>query len=292
MNLRSIGTHNGSFHADEVTACALLLIYDLIDRDKIIRTRDQEILDECEYVCDVGGKYDPSKKRFDHHQIDYQGPLSSAGMILLYLKESKIIDEKFYDFLNRSLILGVDAHDNGQIKLEIGVSSFSQIVSNFMTIEYDAIPEEQDKSFFEALDFVYGHLIRLKKRYDYIQECREEVKRSMLLNTTCLMFDRPIPWIENFFDLGGENHPALFVIMPSGTNWKLRAIPPSLKERMKIRCSHPKNWTGLHEKDLVKVTGIEGAVFCHKGGFISIWKTKEEAVKALGLILAKEKEQK
>ncbi|MDF2550599.1 MAG: hypothetical protein K0S07_1666, partial [Chlamydiales bacterium] len=28
---RSFGTHDGSFHADEVTACALLLLVDLID---------------------------------------------------------------------------------------------------------------------------------------------------------------------------------------------------------------------------------------------------------------------
>nr|NGX27459.1 hypothetical protein [Chlamydiota bacterium] len=40
MISRSLGTHDGSFHADEVSACALLLVFDLIDRDKIFRTRD------------------------------------------------------------------------------------------------------------------------------------------------------------------------------------------------------------------------------------------------------------
>ena len=60
MIKRSVGTHDGSFHADEVTACALLLTFGLIDRDKIVRSRDPKILDECEYVCDVGGIYDPS----------------------------------------------------------------------------------------------------------------------------------------------------------------------------------------------------------------------------------------
>ncbi len=52
---KSVGTHDGSFHADEVTACSLLLLYKLIDKDKIIRTRDPEALARCEYVCDVGG---------------------------------------------------------------------------------------------------------------------------------------------------------------------------------------------------------------------------------------------
>lgn len=57
---RSFGTHDGSFHADEVTACSLLLLFDLIDREKIKRTRDPEELARCDYVCDVGGIYDPN----------------------------------------------------------------------------------------------------------------------------------------------------------------------------------------------------------------------------------------
>ncbi len=86
MKSRYLGTHDGSFHADEVTACALLLAFDLVDRNKIIRTRDLAVIDTCEYVCDVGGIYEPEAKRFDHHQVGYQGELASAGMVLLYLK--------------------------------------------------------------------------------------------------------------------------------------------------------------------------------------------------------------
>jgi len=85
MIAKSVGIHDGSFHADEVTACALLLLFDLIHKDKIFRTREEDILAKCEYVCDVGGIYDPKKKRFDHHQSDYVGELSSAGMVLQYL---------------------------------------------------------------------------------------------------------------------------------------------------------------------------------------------------------------
>ena len=70
---RSFGTHDGSFHADEVSACALLLLFKRIDRDKIVRSRDPLLLAQCEYVCDVGGVYDPHIKRFDHHQLAYEG---------------------------------------------------------------------------------------------------------------------------------------------------------------------------------------------------------------------------
>lgn len=285
--LRSFGTHDGSFHADEVTACSLLLLFDRIDRSLIRRTRDPEILAQCDYVCDVGGQYNPEKRRFDHHQIDYQGNLSSAGMILLYLKNKNIIDTHTYDFFNRSLIMGVDAHDNGVSKLEMGTTSFSQVVSNFLPIEYSASDEEMESAFSLAVDFVLGHLERMQKRFVYQIKCQTLVKEAMLQGGYALVFDQSIPWIENFFDLGGEVHPAQFVIMPSGKHWKLRGIPPNLAERMQVRRPLPKQWGGQRDETLQKLTGIQGAIFCHKGLFISIWETKEDALKALHLALQK-----
>ena len=285
MDLRSLGTHDGSFHADEVTAAALLILFNQIDKDRIQRTRDPCVLENCLFVCDVGGVYDPSKKRFDHHQITYQGSLSSAGMILKYLKEERIIDSSMYDYFNRSLILGVDAHDNGLAKVEIGFCSFSQVVSNFVPISQTASKEEMNHAFFSALDFVFQYLERLKKRYEYTLSCRDQVEKAMLKNTNYLEFSEPIPWMESFFLLGGEKHPALFVIMPTGSHWKLRGIPPSLKDRMKTRKPLPEEWAGLHDKELFKVSGIDGSIFCHKGRFISIWRTKEDALKAMEMVL-------
>ncbi len=285
MEPRSLGTHDGSFHADEVTACSLLLLFDRIDRDKIYRTRDERRIEKCDYVCDVGGRYDPGRRRFDHHQIDYQGGMSSAGMVLLYLKEQGLIEPHLYEYYNRALIMGVDAHDNGVAKLEPGTASFSQVISNFLPIEYDVSAEAMKGAFFQAVDFAIGHLERLKKRHFYTLQCRAAVKKAMIQGANALIFEESLPWLENFFDLGGEVHPAQFVIMPSGPHWKLRGIPPSLSERMKVRKQLPEEWAGLHEEDLRKVSGIKGAVFCHKGRFISIWETKEDALKALHLIM-------
>jgi len=281
---RTLGIHNGSFHADEVTATALLLLYDLIDQNKVVRTRDLRELDSCEYVCDVGGIYDPSQKRFDHHQVDYQGPLSSAGMVLLYLKDQKILDTHLFDMYNRMLIQGVDAHDNGLARIEAGTTSFSQVISNFLPVRYDAKDEEMDAAFFEAVHFVMEHLDRMRERYVYTVECQNIVRNAMKDTGCALVFNESIPWVENFFDLGGELHPAQFVIMPSGGNWKLRGIPPSAHERMKVRRLLPESWAGLLEEELKKVSGIQGAIFCHKGRFISIWETKEDAMRALRLV--------
>jgi uncharacterized UPF0160 family protein len=278
---RSCGTHDGTFHADEITACALLLLFDLIDEDKIVRTRELDRLARCEYVCDVGGIYDPQSKKFDHHQADYQGSLSSAGMILLHLKTLEILSSGEYDFFNHSLIMGVDAHDNGRDPLVPGYCTFSHIISNFTPVRHDCAAEAQEQAFHQALRFTLGHLKRLWDRFNYMQSCREIVAECMKRSKECLMFDQSLPWLEIFFELDGHRHPALFVIMPSGSHWKLRGIPPSYQQRMQVRLPQPLQWAGLIDDELKQASGIPGALFCHKGRFISVWETKEDALKAL-----------
>lgn len=282
---KSCGTHDGTFHADEVTACALLLLFDLIDIDKIVRTRDQEILSQCEYVCDVGGIYDPGHLLFDHHQVEYTGRLSSAGMILLHLKDQGFITLQEYSHLNLSLVQGVDDHDNGCDPQIPGVCTYSHLISNFTPYRHDVEPAEQDAAFLQAVQFALSHLKRLKERYQYALSCRQIVAQVMEKQEPCLVFDKGIPWLESFFELGGANHPAKFVIMPSGKHWKLRAIPPSLSNRMDVRFPLPLEWAGLLDEELKKVSGIDGAIFCHKGRFISVWETKEDALKALNYTL-------
>jgi uncharacterized UPF0160 family protein len=284
---RSVATHNGSFHADEVTACALLLLFDLVDRDKIVRSRDMTEILRCEYVCDVGGVYDPVQKLFDHHQACYCGTFSSAGMVLAYLKQIELLAPRAYDYFNEALILGVDAVDNGTESPRYGICNYSQVVSNFSPIPYDADKISQDEAFFQALDFALGHLQRLWQRYCYVLSCKEIVAAIMAQSDDYLLFDRGMPWLEPFFELGGESHPAKFIIMPSGGHWKLRGIPPNYSRRMEVRCPLPEQWAGLLEEDLKKVTGIPGAIFCHKGRFISVWQTKEDALAALDMVRRK-----
>ena len=67
-----IGTHSGQFHLDEVLACFLLRTY--IPEYKncsIIRSRDPAVWAQCHTLVDVGGVYDPSNNRFDHHQKEF-----------------------------------------------------------------------------------------------------------------------------------------------------------------------------------------------------------------------------
>lgn len=285
---KSVGVHDGTFHADEVTACALLITFGLVDKNKVTRTRDPEKLALCEYVCDVGGVYDPQRKLFDHHQSEYQGELSSAGMVLNDLKQTQIISSEEFEFFQSSLVKGVDDHDNGRAPQEYGYCSFSHVIANFNPVNYEVEAQEQDIAFGHALTFVLGHLERMKERYAMNVLCRKIVGETMAKYRICLLFDRSIPWLESFFALGGKTHTALFVIMPGvGGHWKLRAIPPDYEHRMHLRLPLPEAWAGLLEDELKKASGIKGAVFCHKGRFTSVWETKEDALKALRMILEK-----
>ena len=70
-----LATHNGTFHSDDVFACATLSLF--LEKNnmefEIIRTRDESIINSADYVFDVGGIYDKEKNRFDHHQIGGAG---------------------------------------------------------------------------------------------------------------------------------------------------------------------------------------------------------------------------
>lgn len=283
--MRTCATHDGPFHADEVTACALLTLFDLIDAEGIIRTRMPAEIERCEYVCDVGGVYNLELKLFDHHQVEYSGALSSAGMVLHYLKEKGLITAKEHQFFHNAVIAGVDAHDNGVAPLLPGVCTYSNLISSFIPIHHDCTAVAQNQAFMEAFYFARDYLSRIWRRHNYVLSCKEIIAAKMETQSEYLFFEQSIPWMEVFFDLHGIDHSAKFIIMPSGKHWKLRGIPPSLDEPMQVRVPLPKDWAGLLGKELQVRTGIPGAIFCHKGRFISVWETAEDAITALNYVL-------
>jgi len=65
---KTIGTHSGTFQADEALGCWLLRQLPEYAGAAVVRSRDPEILEKCDIVIDVGGVYDLSRLLFDHHQ--------------------------------------------------------------------------------------------------------------------------------------------------------------------------------------------------------------------------------
>lgn len=157
-----IVTHSGQFHPDEIFAIAMLKYY-FCEINEIVRTRDDEIIEEAFYedntiLVDVGRIYDPEFMAFDHHQGDCgefwdkvdgareRTPFSSTGLIYKFLSENGYIDldDAGLKYLRTTYIIPIDAQDNG-------VHFFEKVsvLSEFNRNSHD--DELQKYQFFKAL---------------------------------------------------------------------------------------------------------------------------------------------
>jgi len=71
VSSRVIGTHSGTFQADEAMGVWMLRQVPAYRNAKVVRSRDPAVLEKLDIVIDVGGVYDHAKLRYDHHQRDY-----------------------------------------------------------------------------------------------------------------------------------------------------------------------------------------------------------------------------
>lgn len=83
--MKYILTHPGSAHKDDFLACGVLaaeLELPLLRRDPT----DAELEDPAVVVVDVGGRHEPEKMNFDHHQFDADHPPTcSLSLVLRHL---------------------------------------------------------------------------------------------------------------------------------------------------------------------------------------------------------------
>ena len=64
-----------------------------------------------------------------------------------------------------------------------------------------------------------------------------------------------------------------------------QAIPPAQDRMRNKRKPFPKAWWGLSGQKLVKITGVETAIFCHPHGYIAGAKTREDAIRLANLAI-------
>ena len=126
-----IGTHNGTFHADEALAVYLLRLLPEYANSPLVRTRDPAILATCHIVVDVGGVHDDTQKRYDHHQRGFTATfpgratkLSSAGLVYMHfgrailaqltgLDASSAEITVLHEHVYSTFVEAIDAADNG-----------------------------------------------------------------------------------------------------------------------------------------------------------------------------------
>lgn len=277
-----VGTHSGTFHADDVLAFGLIRVF--VDPEaEVIRSRDLERLKSCDVVVDVGGIYDPAQRRFDHHQGSYTGHRSSAGMVLDWLESTDRVSADLAGMLRARAIDYVDAVDTGREAPRPDVPCFARII--------DAIgqgcdtPDAQQAAFLEAAHIGIRLIEGLRRGWEEEAAARQIVLGAMAeavaAGRSVIYLERYVPWKQIYFDHGGATHPTDYVLYPSeGETWKLLAIPPSF-ERFEQKRPLPASWAGKLGEELEEATGIPGALFCHKNRFVAVFRTREIALQAI-----------
>lgn len=289
-------THTAPHHADEVFATVVL---SMLFPVHLLRTRDQYVIDRSNAtVYDVGGVFDPVKKRFDHHQRDFVEfrpdgtKYSSVGLIwreygleiVKKLGESGGADDEIATEVvaevDKSLIRGIDAGDNGQGE-DGDYMSVSTAIMNFNAL-WDS-DEDSDECFMKACELAEVILRReIKVAISLIYGRVEVRKKIQATNGQIIVMDRLVDgWID---EATNPNNPKvsglLYVVLPARDgDWNVRAIPPSADKLMEQRKPFPEAWRGLRGRELADVTGVKTAIFCHMAGFFAVAKTKEDAIK-------------
>jgi uncharacterized UPF0160 family protein len=277
----TVGTHSGTFHADDVLAFALIRTF--VDPEAtVVRTRDADVLGRCDVVIDVGGVFDPSALRFDHHQATYDGPRSSAGMVLDWLERSGRIDAELARTLRGRVVDYIDAVDTGREPPRMDVPCLARVVE-YMGHGLDT-PADQHAAFLDASDIarrvvggvVRGHETTVRARTWVLQA----MNAAAAAGRSVIELPQFLPWKDVYFEQGGESHPTWFVLFPQEATWKVVAIPPRNGEFSQKR-SLPASWGGKMGEELEAATGVRGATFCHKNRFIAVFTTREGALDAL-----------
>lgn len=136
MIIKKIVTHAGNFHADDVSAVALLL--HLFPNTVVHRTYEpsqEDFEDESVVVLDIGRRYEPEKLNFDHHQ---DPSLPSANMLILNHFYRPLYPKRA-DFLEKNLFRYISDVDTGVIVERMGCPpTFTSIIRAFNNTGYYA----------------------------------------------------------------------------------------------------------------------------------------------------------
>lgn len=284
-------THAGRFHADEVMATVILgKFFDEITVCRVIKLPDK--LKKGTIIYDIGGGC------YDHHQIGGNGrrqngvPYAAAGLI--WNRYGGKLLEKYGDTygvwkkIDRVLIQGIDAVDNGtmpSVDYPAYTMGISQIISSFNPC-WDS-DESSDEAFVKAVlfsetifDNVLKNAISRAKARVIVEEAINKTKGHILILDEFITWKEAIclPWCQNASNIW-------FVVFPSnrgGYNW--HGVPTEFAG-FELKVPVPKEWNGLSDEELQKVTGVKTASFCHKDGFVGGAETLEDTLKMVELAI-------
>ena len=290
-----IATHDGSFHADEVFAVATLRL--LGDPVEVVRTRDRDAVAQADLRVDVGFRDDPSTGDFDHHQRDFDRARDNgvryASFGLVWREFGARVcegDQEVADAVDKALVQAVDANDTGQQLSQSLIDGVRPMTVNGIIGGFNArwdetlTPEQERERFDAAVALAQGILAREVASAASGRRAQRIVREAIAAAADPRVVELPInaPWKQV---LVPEAADALFVIYPKRQGFGLEAVPRELGS-FENRRDLPATWGGLEGDDLVAVTGVEDAVFCHAKRFLAVARSRAGIERLAELALA------
>ncbi|MEX2029250.1 MAG: MYG1 family protein [Candidatus Paceibacterota bacterium] len=313
--VKKLVTHDGSFHTDDIFACATLSLMLEANNEpfEIIRTRDEDIIKSGDYVFDVGGIYDEKNNRFDHHQTGGAGKrparnasgiadarphdsrqrvgqaggengiaYSSFGLVWHKFGAQITGNQKVADLIDTKLVAPVDANDNG---IDLFKNNFPNILPYtlqdvFATFSATALEDmEKDGQFTKALAWAKEILKReIKKASDQV-EITKIIRGfyEQAKDKRLIVIDAPRVSRYEIWNALHDFPEPLFAVYGYDGDWSAVAMRKE-ENSFGNRKNFPKSWAGLKAKELQNITGVDDAVFCHNNLFLIIAKSKEGAI--------------
>ncbi|GAB2277908.1 hypothetical protein Dimus_012606 [Dionaea muscipula] len=304
---RVVGTHNGSFHCDEALGCFMIRLTDKFSGADVVRTRDPKVLETLDAVLDVGGVYDPSSDRYDHHQKGFEEvfghgfttKLSSAGLVYKHFGKEIVakelqLDEEHPDVFRvfiavyKSFMEAIDAVDNGINQYEtdqppryVNNTHLSSRVGrlNLDWMDPDQSAENENEAFQKAmnlagsefLDSLRFHAKSWLSARSVVIECLS-ARKDVDPSGEIMVLTRFCPWKLHLFELEEEMKidPLIKYVLyqdDRSKHWRVQAVGIS-PDKFESRKALPAPWRGLRDEELSKESGIPGCVFVHMSGFI------------------------
>jgi uncharacterized UPF0160 family protein len=279
-------------------AVAIIRTY-LMRNPPIARTSDLSDLGEQDWVVDVGGEYDPKRRRFDHHQDrkrelcrdgDPERPYASAGLVWKelgtsivkeYVQKQLISDSNLtldYAEIAKSidtvLIREIDAWDCGIKVCDAKVNTFSSLVSrmNPMTILGEVIDEDTPVEFDIAFDTAANlaeqtlmDVIRSSTAFALSKEIVDTCMKERT-NPAILVLNQFCTWQSHLHRLDDKNE-VMYVIYDSPRGWQCWQVPKEMGS-FEGRRPLPEKWAGLNKNEFAEASGVPDAEFCHIGRFV------------------------
>ena len=278
-------THDGKFHPDDVFSTVLLS--KIVDEPCLYRIGVGQVENEKAIIYDVGfGKFDhhgPNAKKRPNSNLKY----CSFGLLWTeygheYLNKEKYdYIEELYNAVEETLVKQIDGIDNGvfpEIKAEYKLLDLDKIIDMYNPT-WEENPDT-DINFAKALNIaeeIFDNVIRTE--YSKIKATKIVESKIDSVKNNILILDKYMPYQHAIFSSTNPLAKEIKIIILPSNRGGYCIKPITIREESKeLLINFPKEYRGLHDEQLAKISGIKTAKFVHASGFLASAETLEDAI--------------